>query len=97
MIKILITRNVPQEKAREILPLFRQLRSHATQQPGYVAGETLKSKDRPDVYMVISTWQTPEDWEKWLLSKTRQGIQSKVDEVLGGKTEYEMFHYGIRD
>lgn len=97
MIKILITRNVPQEKARDILPLFRQMRSHATQQPGYVAGETLKSKDRPDVYMVISTWQTPEDWEQWLLSKTRQGIQSQVDEVLGGKTEYEMFHYGVRD
>jgi heme oxygenase (mycobilin-producing) len=97
MIKILITRKVPEEKARDILPLFRKLRSSATQQPGYVAGETLKSKDRPDVYMVISTWQTPEDWEKWLLSKTRQEIQGQVDEILGGRTEYEMFHYGIRD
>jgi heme-degrading monooxygenase HmoA len=94
-VKILITRKVPQEKAREMLGLFREMRSLATAQPGYISGETLKSRDRQDVYLVISTWQGPEDWDKWLQSKQRQEIQAKIDHLLGGKTEYEVFNYGL--
>jgi len=94
-IKIIITRNVPKEKAREIIPLFRQMRALATQQSGYISGETLKSSDRPNTFIVISSWETADDWESWLLSKKRQKIQEKFDALLGGKTEYEMFHYGF--
>ncbi len=96
-VKILITRTVPQEKAREMIILFREMRTLATSQPGYIKGETLKSNDRPDVYLVISTWSSEDDWEKWLLRKERQVIQEKIDALLGGNTAYEMFNYGIRD
>lgn len=94
-VKILITRKVPQEKAREMLGLFREMRTLAVSEAGYISGETLKSRDRQDVYLVISTWQGPEDWEKWMQSKQRQQIQAKIDQLLGGKTEYEMFNYGL--
>ncbi len=96
-VKILITRTVPKEKAREMIILFREMRTLATSQAGYIKGETLKSNDRPDVYLVISTWSSEDDWEKWLLSKERQVIQEKIDALLGGNTAYEMFNYGIRD
>ena len=96
-VKILIKRTVPQDKAREIIPLFRQMRSLANNQPGYISGETLRSLDRSDTYLVISTWQSSDDWGKWLLSKERQGIQGKIDALLGGKTEYEIFHYGFSE
>ena len=94
-VKILITRVVPRDKAKEMVPLFRQMRKLATNQPGYISGETLKRLDRLDVFMVISTWQSAEEWEKWLLSKERQEVQTKIDALLGGKTEYEMFQYGV--
>ncbi|MGD9308607.1 MAG: antibiotic biosynthesis monooxygenase, partial [Desulfosarcina sp.] len=71
-VKVLITRTVPGNKAREMLQLFREMRSLATAQPGYISGETMKSNDRPDVFMVISTWGSASDWEAWLLSKERQ-------------------------
>jgi heme-degrading monooxygenase HmoA len=93
VVKILIQRIVPKDKVRELIPLVRQLRILATKQDGYVSGETLKSLDRPDLFLVISTWKSPDAWEKWLLSKERQEIQEKIDSLLGGKTEYEMFHY----
>ena len=73
-VKILIKRVVPEDKAKEMIPLFRQMRALATQQPGYISGETLKSLDKPDEFLVISTWQSSNDWEKWLISKERQGI-----------------------
>ena len=96
-IKVLITRTVPREKSREMLQLFREMRLLATAQSGYISGETMKSNDRPDVFLVISTWESPDDWEKWLLSKDRQAIQEKIDSLLGGKTNYEMFHYGFKE
>ena len=96
-IKVLITRTVPREKSREMLQLFREMRLLATAQSGYISGETMKSNDRPDVFLVIGTWESPDDWEKWLLSKDRQAIQEKIDALLGGKTNYEMFHYGFKE
>ena len=96
-IKALIKRTVPQDKARNILHLFMEMRTLATAQPGYISGETMKSIDNPDVYLIISTWESADDWEKWLLSKKRQAIQKKMDTLLGGKTNYEIFQYGLRD
>ena len=96
-VKILIKRTVPENKAKEMIPLFRQMRVLATNQSGYISGETLKSLDRPDAFLVISTWNSSDYWEKWLLSKERQEIQDKIDALLGGKTEYEIFHYGFKE
>lgn len=96
-IKVLIKRSVPENKAKDMIPLVRQLRVLATHQPGYISGETLKSFDVPDTFLVISNWQSSDDWEKWLLSKERQKIQANIDSLLGGKTEYEMFHYGFTE
>lgn len=96
-VKILIRRIVPREKAKEMVPLFRQMRQLATKQQGYISGETLKSLDQLDVFLVISTWLSAEEWEKWLLSKERQEVQAKIDALLGGKTEYEMFQYGATE
>ena len=96
-IKVLITRIVPQDKSRDMLNLFKEMRSLATNQDGYISGETLKSSDRPDVFLVISTWESASDWENWLKNRARQEIQSRIDALLGGKTAYEMFHYGLRE
>ncbi len=96
-IKVIIKRSVPENKAKDMIPLVRQLRILATNKAGYISGETLKSFDVPDTFLVISNWRSSDDWEKWLLSKERQKIQANIDSLLGGKTEYEMFHYGYTE
>ena len=96
-VKILIRRQVPQEKAKAMIPLFRQMRSLATEQSGYITGETLRSLENPQEFMVISTWQSSEDWSRWLQSKERNEVQKKIDDLLGGETQYEIFHYGFSE
>ena len=96
-VKIFIRRTVPQDKAKKMIPLFRQMRSSAATQSGYITGETLRSMDSPEEFMVISTWQSSEDWNKWLKSEDRNKVQSKIDELLGGETGYEIFHYGFSE
>ncbi len=96
-VKILIKRTVSRDRAKELIPLFRQIRSHAIQQPGYISGETLKRLDQPGQFLIISTWQSSDDWEKWLNSKERNDLQDKIDGLLGGKTDYEIYHYGFAE
>ncbi len=96
-VKILIKRSVPQDKARALIPLVRQMRTSAATQPGYITGETLRSLDNPEEFLVISTWQASEDWKNWLESDERNKVQSKIDDLLGGETNYEIFHYGFSE
>ena len=90
-IKILITRSIGQEVAPVVRPLIVELRSHAMRQPGYISGETLKCIDRPGEYLVISTWESADDWNKWLASQERQILEKKIDSVIGKKTEYATY------
>ena len=96
-VKILIKRDVPQDKAKAMIPLFRQMRASAATQPGYITGETLRSLEKPDEFLVISTWQSSDDWKNWLRSEERNKVQSKIDDLLGGETDYEIFHYGFSE
>ncbi|MBT8350115.1 MAG: antibiotic biosynthesis monooxygenase [Deltaproteobacteria bacterium] len=96
-VKVFIKRQVPEEKARDIIPLVRQMRSLATNHEGYISGETLRNLERPEEFMVISTWQSSQDWKQWIQSEGRKEIQGKIDSILGGETEYQIFHYGFKE
>ena len=96
-VKVLIKRKVTGDQAREMIPLFRQMRVQANNQPGYISGETLRSLDNPDEFLVISTWESSEDWKNWEVSADRKEVQDKIDSLLGGKTEFEIFHYGFTE
>ncbi len=94
-VKVLIRRTVPEGNAREMIPLFRSMRQMAMQQPGYISGETLRNYNNPEEFLVISSWQSIEEWENWLKSLERQDIQAQIDALLGGHTRYDIFHYGF--
>lgn len=93
-VKILIKRKIPKEFEDPLLDrLIRQLRSLGNIQPGYISGETLKGVDRPDNYLVISTWQNAAAWDAWRTSPERAEIQQQIDALLGVPTEYEIYGY----
>ena len=93
-VKVIAKRRVPKGKEAVLLPLLIDLRSLAKAQPGYVSGETLRKVDDPEDYIVISTWQSVDDWKAWAANKKRVEVQDKVDALLGKKTEYGIYFYG---
>jgi heme-degrading monooxygenase HmoA len=90
-VKILIKRSIGQDVAPAVRPLIVELRAHAMKQPGYISGETMKCIDRPTEYLVISTWQSLEDWNKWLASQERKILEDKIDSITGKSTEYSIY------
>ena len=53
----------------------------------------------PDAFsiIVISTWESAEDWEAWKASRERRELQNRIDEILGQETTYDTYHYTGRD
>jgi len=92
-VRVLIKRRVPPDKAGELYGLITELRSMASRQPGYVSGETLRNIKDANEYLVISTWETLEDWNNWIATKKRQELQGMIDALLGQETVYDIYDY----
>ena len=91
-VRVFIRRRVPETRIGGIIQLFRRLRRNALEQEGYISGETIRNIDDPEIYIVISTWKTLKDWKRWSESPLRKEIQGKIDDLLGGQTNYDIFH-----
>jgi len=92
-VKIFIKRSVPADKAPKLIPLLKRLRTLAMNQPGYISGETLQRIDNSGEYIVISTWQSVENWQQWATSQARNELQNQIDAALNEKTKYEIYQY----
>ena len=92
-VKIIIKRIVPEDKNRDLISLLKQLRNLSIQQPGYISGETLKNIENPNEVLVISTWQTSEDWYRWVQNEQRKALQSQIDTFLQANTEYGIYDF----
>ncbi len=91
-VSIIIKRTVKDvDTAAQLSPLIIRLRSQATAQPGFLTGQTFSCLDCEGEYLVISTWHTLEDWNKWMHSDERLTIQREIDELLGKKTIYRYY------
>jgi heme-degrading monooxygenase HmoA len=60
---------------------------------GYISGETLKRFDKPGESLVVTKWQSVHYWNQWFKSEERSEIQSKIDQLLGEETQYEIYGY----
>lgn len=93
-ISVLIRRTISDEKkaARLYLaPLIVKLRALAAIQPGYISGQTFSCLDNPGEYIVLSTWDSLEHWNRWFHSDHRKTLQKQVDDLLGEKTRYHVY------
>jgi heme-degrading monooxygenase HmoA len=86
MVKVLMERTIRGQHVGDIVRLLRHLRIMAMQQPGYITGETLHGVDDPNYYVVISTWESPEQWRQWENNPERQRLAAEIDSYLQSPT-----------
>jgi heme-degrading monooxygenase HmoA len=88
-IEVFIKRKIKQgPQARSVVPLILSL---ATFQPGYISGETFFNLDNPEDCLVVSRWETREDWERWQQSAERSEIQKKIEDLTQEQTKYTIY------
>jgi len=69
---------------KDVEPILMKLRSHAMQYPGFISAENLVSEEDFSVVMMITTWQTIENWRMWAESKITQDLLRQAKAVVMG-------------
>jgi heme-degrading monooxygenase HmoA len=90
-IHVIIKRKLKVSHPEKLIPLLRELNELAKVQEGYISTDTLQSLENPEDYLVISKWETEENWKAWFESKERRNLQGNVDSLIGERTFYEIF------
>ena len=90
-VHVVIKRKFKMNQPEKLLPLLRELNSIAQNQEGYISTETLQSTEDEDDYLVVSKWETEQNWNDWFSSRQRREIQGKIDSLIGERTFYEIF------
>jgi heme-degrading monooxygenase HmoA len=90
-VKIIIDRKVKKGKEADFSRLLRELRTKAIPSAGYISGETLRALDDPHNYIVVTTWQSVDDWKKWEKNAERKKIQAKIERLMARSTKTRIF------
>ena len=86
-IRIIIDRKVKKGKESDFSKLLRELRSKAVPSKGYISGETLRALNDPHNYIVITTWQSFDDWKEWEKNPDRKKIQNRIEKLMARPTK----------
>jgi len=96
VVKVIIRRQIKEGRLEEAYKLLTRARYNASYQEGYISSETLTSIDTPNSVVVISTWESIENWKNWKNSDIRSDGESRLDEITQVPAEYEMFSLGVK-
>lgn len=90
MIRVMIERHA---KTGEDLsaPLVELRVAAIVHYPGYFGGETLVNTGDSSDIVVISTWRSIEDWERWAASDTRAKLYQRIEPLLQEKPKVRVF------
>ena len=92
-IRILIERKIIPGNELLLNDLLMKLRAKAMNAKGYISGETLRSLDDVNTYVVISTWNSLEEWKAWTENKDRREIQARIDALLKAPATHRVYAY----
>ena len=84
MIRVLIERKIAQGLEHYYDCTVKRTISQVVRAPGCITGESLKDQRNPRRRIVMSKWESLEDWENWLYSSERKEVISELAPLLEG-------------
>ena len=92
--KILIKRRFKDGNTPQIVALLNEIRALALNHPGYQSGQTLIKNGYPNNMVVISTWQSLEEWHRWRDNPERKKYEAMLEVYQERPTEYDEYLLG---
>ena len=90
-VRIIIDRKVKKGKESEFSELLKQLRSKAVSSKGYISGETLRALSDHSNFVVVSTWQTADDWKNWEDDPERKKVEERLEKIMTRPTKTKIY------
>jgi len=93
-VRVVIEREVEPGHEAKLQQLMMQARSKAVKSKGYISGETLRAVDNPNKFLVLSNWNSAEDWKAWEKNPERGKLQAEIAPLLLGREKCTIYmHY----
>ena len=86
-VRVIIQRRVRFGREVELRRALEKMRAQALEQPGYVSGETLRCPNDPSLWIVISTWETMADWQRWAQGPDRTEFETRIAHLVEAPTQ----------
>ena len=94
-VKIMIRRTFKEEALKDASAMLMKARINAMGHQGYISTETLVNDDNPRSVIILSMWQSREDWDRYAESTERRAHEEKYADLFEGSTEYEVLRVGL--
>ncbi|UTW01717.1 antibiotic biosynthesis monooxygenase [Amphritea atlantica] len=82
MIRVLIERHIADDLAEHYEKAARNTLQMAMQAHGFISGESLKNSNDPNHRVVMATFRTIQDWQRWHSSEERKQIMEAIMPML---------------
>ena len=89
-VRIIIDRKVKKGKEADFARLLRALRSKAIFSKGYISGEMLRNRGDPQNYIVITAWQSFDDWEAYEKVPETSKIHARMEKLMDRATKVKI-------
>ena len=93
-IKILIKRHFKEGSTEQAFALIKNFRQDAMNRSRYISGETWTNHYDSCQIVVVSTWQTIEDWILWEESDEREMHKDKLKDILRTPAQFGIYDVG---
>ncbi len=94
-VKILIKRLLKGDNLHKAAEMLIQARTNAMGAEGYISSETLRGCDNPNEIVVVSMWETKEDWERYRDNPARIKLEEEFSELLESPAAHSAYNLGL--
>ena len=90
-VMVIIKRVFRMDQTEKLIPLLKELREKSAEQTGYISRTTYSKMSDPGELIVITHWETADDWIRWQNHEKAKKLQWEIDSIIGEKTFFEVY------
>ncbi len=90
---VIVTVDLRVPEVIKVLPILAKLRKEATQQKGYLSGNTLVGVEDRSLISIETIWQSLMEWKEWEKSETQIKIYGEIMPFLLEKPKVKIYRY----
>lgn len=93
MIRVMIERHIADDLAEYYEQAARNTLQTAMQAHGFISGESLRNTNDPNHRVVMATFRTIQDWQRWHGSAERKEIMEAIMPMLDGEEKITVLEH----
>ncbi|WP_067863858.1 antibiotic biosynthesis monooxygenase family protein [Neptuniibacter marinus] len=93
MIRVMIERHIADELVIHYDKVARETLQRAMQAHGFISGEALQNVTNHKHRLVIATYRTLQDWQRWASSEERLEMMAMINPMLESEEKITIFEH----